>query len=117
MIRREAVVIWPSYFSKSLSRRQGRRVPLSLAVRNPTRESVTEAVESLRMKAQLEEGAHPSTWWNKTGKVLVTTGKKITKERLIISIASKMSENERKRSSERVREERKRSEHGKSRSA
>jgi len=113
MIRREAAVIWPSYFSKSLSREEGRRVPLRLAVRNPSREDVAEAVESLGMKAEVEEGAHPSTCWNRTGKVLVTMRKKMTKERLIRTIARKLMENEEKRLSEREGEKSKLRGHGK----
>lgn len=109
MIRREAAVIWPSYFSKSLSRNQGRRVPLSLAVRNPGSETVAEAAVSLGMKTQLEEGAYPSTWWKRTGKVLVVSGKRMTKNALIEAIARKLLENEEKRSRERAREKRKRS--------
>jgi len=113
MIRREAAVVWPSYFSKSLSRKQGRRVPLPLAVRNPNSENVAEAAEALGMKAEVEEGAHPSTCWNRTGKVLVTMRKKMTKERLIRTIARKLMENEQKRSGEHEGEKRKLPGHGK----
>lgn len=109
MIRREAAVIWPSYFSKNLSRKQGRRVTLSLAVRNPSGETLVEAAESLGMTAQLEEGAHPSTWWRGTGKVLVTTRKKTTKNALITAIARKLLEKEEMRLRERAKEKRKRS--------
>lgn len=107
MIRREALVIWPSYFNKNLSRNQGRRVPLPLAVRNPSGEDVVEAVESLGMKAELEEGSHPSTWWKKSGKVLVTAGKKRTKNALITAIAGKLLEHEESTSRERARGKRK----------
>jgi len=114
MIRREAAVIWPSYFSKNLSRKQGRRVSLSLAVRNPSGETLVEAAESLSMTAQLEEGAHPSTWWRGTGKVLVTTRKKTTKNALITAIAitaiaRKLLEKEEMRLREHAKEKRKRS--------
>lgn len=90
MIRRDGYVIWPIYFDKNIPRSRCRRVPLSLAVKNPSVEKVAEAARSLGWRVEVEDGAHPSTSWVKTGKVVVKPDRHVNKNSLIKTLASRL---------------------------
>jgi signal recognition particle subunit SRP19 len=90
MIKRDGYVIWPIYFDKSIPRSRCRRVPLSIAVKNPSIEKIIEAAKSLGWKFELEGGAHPSMWWVKTGKVIIKPDKPMSKNSLIRILAHRL---------------------------
>jgi len=47
-------VIWPAYFDATLSRRDGRRIPRSLAVEEPTVDEIATAVQQVGYDAVVE---------------------------------------------------------------
>jgi signal recognition particle subunit SRP19 len=95
MKRRDGFIIWPMYFDASVSRSLYRRVPLSLSVKNPRAEQVTEAARRLGWSAVIEPGEHPAFWWRKTGKVIVNPGKPMKKSEVIRALAKAMKSGER----------------------
>ncbi len=90
MIKRDGYVIWPIYFDKNVPRSRCRRVSLSLAVKNPSVEKIIEAARSLGWRIELESGAHPSTWWVRTGKIIVRPDKPMSKNFLIKTLAHRL---------------------------
>ncbi len=85
----EKYVIWPSYFDKTCSRLQGRKVAKKHAVEKPTLEAIAKAAKSLGLDPVVEkECAHPSTHWKKSGRVLVD--KKDAKSKLLLQIANRL---------------------------
>jgi len=92
MIKRKGYIIWPIYFDSSASRSICRRVPLRLAVKNPTAEEIASAAKKLGWKVVVEEGSHPAAWWQRTGRVMVEPGKPMKKSEVIKLIASKLRE-------------------------
>jgi len=82
-------VVWPCYFDKRLSRKRGRRVPLKLSTENPTVEMISGACKRLGLDFEASSGAHPRTWWRKTGFLIVRTSEK-SKPLLIKRIAEAM---------------------------
>lgn len=57
--------LYPLYFDASRSRAQGRRVPLSLAVRNPLATEIISACAAMRLPSVFEAGKlHPKDWAN-----------------------------------------------------
>ncbi len=78
-------VIWPSYFDSRLSRKEGRRVGRELAVRNPKLAEMTEAIETLGLKAKVDvKASHPAAWHASSGRLKVTyPGKRGSKEELL----------------------------------
>lgn len=65
-------VIWPHYFDKALTRRQGRRVSASLAVDGPKLGHVAQAARTLGLAVELDDDARPSSaWYEKKGRLLV----------------------------------------------
>jgi signal recognition particle subunit SRP19 len=78
--------IWPAYFDVRNSRGEGRRVPRSLAVRDPKIEDIEKAALKLSLKPILQAGAAYSKYpWRKTGVLLVD--KKGSKTDVIKKIA------------------------------
>ena len=52
-------VFWLDYFDSTLSRSEGRRVPVSMAVRSPKLEDLVEAAKSLGLEVEGFEAKHP----------------------------------------------------------
>lgn len=64
-------VIWPAYLDAERTRGGGRRVPLDLAVSNPTIEEIAAAVEQVGYDAVVEPDAtHPQEFTSR-GRVRV----------------------------------------------
>lgn len=89
--RRDKILVWPVYLDSSKTRREGRRVPLKMGVNSPRLLELVEAAEKLGLEPEPNpDAAHPRTWWNKTGYVLVKGISK--KSRILMELASKISE-------------------------
>jgi len=89
-----AWVLWPEYFDASRSRDQGRKVKRSLAVKEPTVELITKAVEKLGLEYKVEtEKSYPSNWHGHKGRVLVQ--KTMKKSQLLARIGQEISKAQR----------------------
>lgn len=53
-LRFSRIVIYPAYFDANLTRKEGRRVPLSLAVPNPSLEQLFSTCKILGLNPELE---------------------------------------------------------------
>ncbi len=87
MIKKKGYVIWPVYFDASISRSKCRRVPLKLAVKNPTAEQIAAAARKLGWDAEIEPGGHPAFWWKKGGKVIIKPKEQLNKNQVILRVA------------------------------
>jgi len=84
-----AVVVWPEYFDLRRSRSQGRRVSKSLAIPNPTTESIAKALARLGLDFKIEEEkAYPGNWFHHKGRALVENS--MPKGELLRKIAERM---------------------------
>lgn len=82
-------VIWPAYFDATLSRREGRRVPESLAVDEPTLDEVATAVQQVGYDAVVERDvAYPRRPWEDSGRVLVKDADDAGKSDLLQAVAA-----------------------------
>lgn len=82
-------VIWPAYFDSGLSRREGRRVPLGLAVEDPTVDEVAQAVGQVGYDAVIERDvAYPRKGWTDSGRVLVKDADDAGKSDLLQAVAA-----------------------------
>lgn len=65
------MVVYPVYLDSTVSRKEGRRVPLSLAVPNPTIEEIVEVCVKLGLNPEVEaEKAYPRDFTRK-GRIIV----------------------------------------------
>ena len=72
----ERQVFWVDYFNSSLSRANGRKVPTNQAVRNPTLQELSKAVERLGIQGESVAASYPKRMNVKTGYVSVPKAKK-----------------------------------------
>jgi len=96
MIKREGFIIWPTYFDRTLSRSEGRRVPLPLSSRLPTVEKLSKAAQRLGWYVKVEVAAHPKTHWKKTGRLIVRPDKPLNKQSVIKALAQELLRQETK---------------------
>ncbi|MHA1209292.1 MAG: signal recognition particle subunit SRP19/SEC65 family protein [Candidatus Freyarchaeota archaeon] len=100
MRKRDKIILYPEYFDSRLPRGRGRRVPLSMSVQNPTIEELALISKRLGYDFEMDpESAHPSNWWNKRGRILITKDN-LKKNEVIRTIARILSK-ARKRKKER----------------
>ncbi len=64
-------VLWPAYFDAALTRSEGRRVPESLAVGEPTVDEIATAVQQVGYDAIIERDKTYSREYDPRGRVLV----------------------------------------------
>jgi signal recognition particle subunit SRP19 len=89
MRKQDKAIIWPAYFDLARTRKEGRRVPKSLAVQSPKIVEIKEAVEKLGLRHEIAmESGYPKTPWVKTGMIMVE--KKVSKEQIIRKIAKQL---------------------------
>jgi len=89
MRKQDKAIIWPAYFDQARTRKEGRRVPKSLAVQSPKIMEITEAAARLGLKHEVAvEAGYPKTPWVKTGMIMVE--KKGSKEQTIKKIAKQL---------------------------
>jgi signal recognition particle subunit SRP19 len=89
MRKQDKAIIWPAYFDSAKTRKEGRRVPKSLAVQSPKIAEIKIAAEKLGLIHEFTpEAGYPKTPWVKTGKIMVE--KQGSKEQVIRKIAKQL---------------------------
>ncbi len=78
-------ILYPCYFDAALLRREGRRVPRSMAVKNPTLADLEVALRQLKIAYQTGEQHHPGHWVERGGRVAADWSE--SKELLIKRVA------------------------------
>jgi signal recognition particle subunit SRP19 len=85
----ERFVVWLDYFDSELKRSQGRRIPVSSAVRSPTLTELVEACRRLNLDPQPQPAKHPRSVPRPSGYVAV---KKLgPKQSLVAKIARELA--------------------------
>lgn len=89
MRKQDKMVIWSAYFDSTKTRKNGRRIPKSLAVPSPKILEVKEAAEKLGLNYEFVlDAGYPKTPWLKTGILLVKKDK--AKNQTIKQIAKQL---------------------------
>ncbi|HLN89870.1 MAG TPA: signal recognition particle subunit SRP19/SEC65 family protein [Candidatus Binatia bacterium] len=89
MRKLDKAIIWPVYFDCTKTRKEGRRVPNTIAVQSPKILEIKEAADKLGFQNQVNIEAHfPKTPWSKTGMLLVE--KNEAKEKIIQKLAKQL---------------------------
>ncbi len=95
MRSRDYLVIWPSYLEASISRKQGRRVSLKIAIEKVKLEEIASCASQLGYKSEIiRDKAYPRSWWIK-GCVIIYP-KKESKGSFLKKLALKIKEERRK---------------------
>ena len=89
MRKLDKAIIWPTYFDAAKTRKDGRRVPKSLAVQSPKIDEIKLAADRIGLRNEIRTEAHfPKSPWTKSGMLLVE--KKEAKEKIIQKIAKQL---------------------------
>ena len=83
-------VIWPAAFDANLSRSEGRRVPLDLAIEDPTVDEIATAVQQVGYDAVIERDKSYPREYDARGRVLVNNADDATKSDLLGAVAAYM---------------------------
>ena len=81
-------VIWPAALDADCSRSEGRRVPLDLAVEEPTVDEIARAVQQVGYDARIERDACYSREFEPRGRVLVENADDAGKSDLLQAVAA-----------------------------
>lgn len=66
-------IIWPVYIDSSVSRKEGRKISKDDGVEEPKLREITQALRKLKLNYTSDNSkAYPSSWWKKSGRVVVT---------------------------------------------
>jgi signal recognition particle subunit SEC65 len=66
-------ILYPQYFDGRISRGEGRRVPRDMAAKAPTALDVFHAAQEAGFDPELDpEHHHPSFWFHRAGRVLIS---------------------------------------------
>lgn len=101
------MIIWPAQIDSSKTRGQGRKLPVSRAVKQPSTKEVWQAAMSLGYSPEItEKTALSKSPWEKTGHVVVKkTGQRPT---VLKSIAGEIVKNRQKEAAAQTAEPKKR---------
>ena len=89
-----AIYLWPEYFDSELTRAQGRRLPKTLCVKNPSLDIIAKGAMLLDLEYRIiEDKSYPSNWSAKRGCVRVER-KKIKKTAILPKIGKCLVENQ-----------------------
>ena len=82
-------IIWPAYFDADRSRAEGRRVPQSMAVTDPSVDEIAKAVKQVGYDAVIErDKTYPRSPLEPTGRVAVQNADDAGKSDLLQAVAA-----------------------------
>lgn len=81
-------VIWPAYIDAAKTRAEGRRVPASLAVPEPTIDEIAVAVQQVGYDAVIERDRTYPREYEPRGRVLVKDAADASKNDLVQAVAA-----------------------------
>ena len=90
MPSKKPIVIYPEYFDHNLKRSEGRKVPLSEAVRSPKIEELSSLLSKIGCNFQTSKSNHSGNWSNMLGSLKVNTD--LSKTQLIHKLGSGLKE-------------------------
>jgi signal recognition particle subunit SRP19 len=86
------IVLWLDYFNSSNSRKQGRRVSLDKAVREPTLEELVESAKRLGFNPEPSRAKYPARMYQNSGYISIEKKKTQGKQKAINDIARVLSQ-------------------------
>ncbi len=81
-------VIWPAFLDAECTRSEGRRVPLDVAVEEPTVDEIAQAVQQVGYDAVIEREKTYPREYEPRGRVLVKDAEDATKSDLLAAVAA-----------------------------
>ncbi len=84
-------MIWPIYLDSEKSLNEGRKISKEYAIPEPRIKEIVKATQKLRYKYFAEEDkAYPGEWYNKSGRVIITSDE--SKKEILINLSNTIKE-------------------------
>ena len=91
-------MIWPIYLDAEKSLNEGRKISKEYAVSEPRIKEIVKATQKLRYNTQKlrykyyaeEDKAYPGEWYNKSGRVIITSDD--SKKEILINLSNTIKE-------------------------
>ena len=81
------VMIWPIYLDAEKSLKEGRKISNEYAIPDPKIKEIIKATQKLRYKYIAEEDkSYPGEWYNKSGRVIITSDE--SKKEILINLSN-----------------------------
>ncbi|GBF36358.1 MAG TPA: signal recognition particle protein Srp19 [Methanothermococcus okinawensis] len=81
------IVIWPVYIDREKSRKEGRRIPQSLGVKNPKLENIYKTLKKMGYSAEIVRNkCYPRIHWELCGYIKVKVENSTSKSELLKEI-------------------------------
>ena len=85
------VMLWPIYLDSEKSLNEGRKISKEYAIPEPRIKEIVKATQKLRYKYFAEEDkAYPGEWYNKSGRVIITSDE--SKKEILINLSNTIKE-------------------------
>lgn len=84
-------VLWLDYFNSSISREEGRRIPLDRSVKDPKLDELVEATKSLGFIPESAAVKHPKRMAIQSGCVSIEKRQGVKKKTILIDVARSLS--------------------------
>jgi signal recognition particle subunit SRP19 len=84
-------VLWLDYFNSSITREEGRRIPLDRSVKDPKLGELVEAAKILGYNPESEAAKHPKRMSLQSGIVSVEKKEGIKKSAVLLEVAKSLS--------------------------
>ena len=89
MRKQDKYILWPTYFDPNRTRKEGRKIPKTLAQPAPRLDELQRAAQKLGLNPQITpDVAFPAQSWLKTG--MITVNKKGSKLQIMRAIAKEI---------------------------
>ena len=85
------MIVWAASIDRNKTRHQGRRIPKSLSIDSPRLSEIEAAAKASSLSVIAKPGgARPTSWWDKSGYLIVEKGK-IGRSELLKTIAKQVT--------------------------
>lgn len=83
------ITIWPAYIDLDKTQKEGRKISKENAVSNPKIQEINKAAKKLNLEPEVKRDvAYPKSWWENSGKVLISLNDSLTKREALIKISN-----------------------------
>jgi signal recognition particle subunit SRP19 len=83
-------IIWPANIDSTKTRKEGRKLPKTIAVDSPKLSEIQKVSQDLGLNFEMvDDAARPNNWWEKTGYLIIERGNK-SKSSLLKEISLKI---------------------------
>ncbi len=89
MEKSDKIIIWPAYIDSDKTQKEGRKISKENSVKNPKIEEISKAAKKLKLEPETKINAsYSKSWWENSGKVLITLNESLTKREALIKISN-----------------------------